>query len=384
VLLDVVYNHLGNEGNYLRMFGPYFTTRHKTPWGEAVNYDGAGSEGVRRYVVNNALYWLREYHLDGLRLDAVQTIYDDSLPHILAEITAAAALRAESDREIVIVAETDENDRKHLLPRERGGFGLDAVWSDDFHHAVHAFFTGEARGYYQDFGKPEQMVRAINQGFVFQGEHFKYWGKGRGTPSDGLALPAHVIAIQNHDQVGNRAGGERLGHLIPTGAAKLAAALLLLAPETPLLFMGEEFAAKSPFQFFTSYGDPALQEAVRKGRREEFRAFGWKDVPDPEAPATFERSRLDWKHGEAEKAMLQWYHALIEVRRRFVMPSDRSCRAALQSDGTLTVQVPAADPKMLLVAALKGKECCWRPSMEWHGILHSDEDGFFVGVYEKH
>jgi maltooligosyltrehalose trehalohydrolase len=249
---------------------------------------------------------------------------------------------------------------------------------------VHAFFTGEARGYYQDFGKPEQMVRAINQGFVFQGEHFKYWAKGRGTPSDGLALPAHVIAIQNHDQVGNRAGGERLGHLIPTGAAKLAAALLLLAPETPLLFMGEEFAAKSPFQFFTSYGDPALQEAVRKGRREEFRAFGWKDVPDPEDPATFECSRLDWKHGEAEKAMLQWYHALIEVRRRFVMPSDRSCRAALQSDGTLMVQVPAADPKMLLVAALKGKECCWRPSMEWHGILHSDEDGFFVGVYEKH
>jgi maltooligosyltrehalose trehalohydrolase len=384
VLLDVVYNHLGNEGNYLRMFGPYFTDRHQTPWGEAVNYDGPDSEGVRRYVVNNALYWLREYHLDGLRLDAVQTIYDDSAPHILAEITAAAAvLSAASDRELVIIAETDENDRRHLLPREQGGYGFHAVWSDDFHHSVHAYFTGENRGYYQDFGKPEQIVRALNEGFVFQGEQFRYWDAPRGTSSEGLALTAHVVAAQNHDQIGNRAVGERLSHLISRGAVKLAAALVLLAPETPLLFMGEEFAARSPFQFFTSYADPQLQQAVREGRRREFQAFGWQAVPDPEDPVTFERSRLDWNHGESEKAMLQWYHALLEVRKRFVLPSDRTCRAQLRDDGTLLLQVPAAEPNALVVAALKGKGCCWRPGRGWHGILHSDEDGYFVGIYER-
>ena len=384
VLLDVVYNHLGNEGNYLRMFGPYFTDHHKTPWGEAVNYDAPGSEGVRRYVVNNALYWLREYHLDGLRLDAVQTIYDDSPTHILAEITdAAAVLSAELGREMVIIAETDENDRKHLLPRAQGGYGLHAVWSDDFHHTVHAYFTRENRGYYRDFDRPEQIVRALNEGFVFQGEPFRYWNARRGTSSKGLPLPAHVIAIQNHDQVGNRAVGERLSHLVPRGAAKLAAALLLLAPQTPLLFMGEEFAAATPFLFFTDYGDPSLQEAVRKGRREEFQAFGWKEVPDPQDPATFARSRLDWKHGEPEKAMLQWYHALLEVRRRFVLGSERTCQARLQEDGTLTLHVPAENPKVLLVAALKGKECCWRPGREWHGILHSDDDGYFTGIYER-
>src|SRR5438874_1817898 len=266
VMLDVVYNHLGNEGNYLRLFGPYFTDRHKTPWGDAVNYDQAGCEGVRQYVVENALYWIREYHLDGLRLDAVQTIEDTSPKHILAEIVEnVAALSAELGRQVCVIAETDKNDEKLVRPRN-GGYGLDAVWSDDFHHAVHAFFTGERKGYYQDFGGPQQIVRALNEGFVFQGEPFRFWkGRPRGTSSAEMPAPAHVICIQNHDQVGNRAYGERLTALIPRGARMVAAALLLLAPETPLLFMGQEFDEPHPFQFCTDYSDPVLQKAVSAG-----------------------------------------------------------------------------------------------------------------------
>jgi maltooligosyltrehalose trehalohydrolase len=296
VILDVVYNHLGNEGNYLRLFGPYFTASHKTPWGEAINYDQPGSEEVRRYFMENARYWIREYHLDGLRLDAVQTIYDQSSPNILAEIAQNVdELAQQLGRQVGVIAETDENDEKIVRPRSAGGYGLDAVWSDDFHHAVHAFFTGERKGYYQDFGRPEQIVRALNEGFVFQGEPFRFWQeRPRGTSSRAMPAPAHVICIQNHDQVGNRAQGERLTVLIPTGARLLAAALLLLAPQTPLLFMGQEFDESHPFQFFTDYGDPALQKAVSEGRRREFKDFEFKDVPDPQDQATFDRSKLDW------------------------------------------------------------------------------------------
>ncbi|HMF92274.1 MAG TPA: malto-oligosyltrehalose trehalohydrolase, partial [Candidatus Angelobacter sp.] len=293
VVLDVVYNHLGNEGNYLRWFGPYFTDRHKTPWGDAINYDQECCQGVRDFVVENVLYWVREYHLDGLRLDAVQTILDDSPQHILAEITENVdALARELGRQVCVIAETDQNDARIVRPRAQGGYGCDALWSDDFHHAVHAFFTGERQGYYQDFGEAEQIVRALNQGFVYQGEVSQFWGHARGTPAKDLAAPAHVICLQNHDQVGNRPRGERWTELMPRGARMAAAALLLLAPQTPLLFMGEEFDETHPFLFFTDYGDPALKKAVREGRRYEFKAFGARDAaaPDPQDPATFERS----------------------------------------------------------------------------------------------
>ena len=217
VILDVVYNHLGPEGNYLRMFGPYFTAHHKTPWGDAINYDDKGCEQVRRYVVNNALYWIREYHLDGLRLDAVQTIKDDSPKHILAEIQEnVQALAAELQRTVVVIAETDENDSRYIEPQPEG-YGLNAVWSDDFHHALHALLTGERTGYYQDFGRPEQVAKALRDGYVFQGENFAFWNAPRGTPAKDVPLPANVICIQNHDQVGNRAKGERLDS---TGSAR--------------------------------------------------------------------------------------------------------------------------------------------------------------------
>jgi maltooligosyltrehalose trehalohydrolase len=389
VMLDVVYNHLGNEGNYLRLFGPYFTHHHTTPWGDAINYDDRGCEEVRRHVVENALYWIREYHLDGLRLDATQTIYDDSPRHIVAEIQEnVQQLAAELGRKVCVIAETDENDRRYVLPRAQGGFGVDAVWSDDFHHAVHTFLTGEREGYYQDFGSKEQIVRALNEGFVFQGEPFQFWrGSKRGTSCAGTPLPAHVLCTQNHDQVGNRARGERLEALVPRGACKLAAALLLLAPETPLLFMGQEYGEKAPFQFFTDYGDPVLQKAVREGRRKEFEhfvAFGG-EVPDPQDEETFERSRLTWPVGSGQqnphKQMLQWYRRLIALRRELVTPGERTCRAELV-ESAIVMNVPASEPKVCVIAEFPESQRQSAPP-EWKEILSSDEDGYRVRVFKK-
>ena len=398
VILDVVYNHLGNEGNYLRLFGPYFTHHHSTPWGDAINYDDEGCEGVRRYVVENALYWIREYHLDGLRLDATQTIRDDSPRHIVAEIQERVqGLATELGRRVCVIAETDENDRRYVLPQAEGGYGVDAVWSDDFHHAVHAFLTGEREGYYQDFGRKEQIVRALNQGFVYQGEPFRFWnGRSRGTPAANIPLPAHVICTQNHDQVGNRARGERLDALVPRGACKLAAALLLLAPETPLLFMGQEYGETAPFQFFTDYGDPVLQNAVREGRRREFEhfvAFGG-EVPDPQDPRTFERSRIQlpaasgqWPVSAGKQShredMLKWYRKLIELRREVVIPGDRTCRAEL-AGGAIVLQAPAREPKLRVLAALPdSSQQAPHQSPEWREILASDEDGYRITIFQR-
>ena len=373
VMLDVVYNHLGNEGNYLGMFGPYFTGRHKTPWGEAVNYDQAGSQGVRQFVIENALYWIREYHIDGLRLDAVQTIQDDSPQNILAEIAENAdALAVGLDREVCVIAETDANDPRIVQPRDGGGYGLDAVWSDDLHHALHAFFTGERNGYFQDFGAPEQIVRALNEGFVFQGEAFQFWqGRPRGSSSHNMPAPAHVICIQNHDQVGNRAKGERFSVLVPRGARMLAAALLLLAPQTPLVFMGQEYDETNPFQFFTDYGDPALRKAVTDGRRAEFSDFDFSQVPDPQDPATFQRSKLNWQLTQGENVMLRWYAALIELRKRYVTDAPRICKAELIT-GVIHMQVPAEEPVTKVFARLDGSDELPGAGGGWEKLLEEE------------
>lgn len=381
VILDVVYNHLGNEGNYLRMFGPYFTSHHKTPWGEAINYDGEGSKGVRRYFIENALYWIREYHLDGLRLDAVQTIHDDSPKHILAGIRdKVQTMAAMLGRKVCVIAESDENDARLVRTESAGGYGLNAVWSDDFHHAMHTVLTRERQGYYQDFGDLSQIVRALNQGFVFQGEYFKFWGHERGAPAEDVPLPAHVVCLQNHDQIGNRAEGDRLTALASIGARKMAAALLLLAPETPLLFMGEEYGESAPFQFFTSYADPTLAKAVSQGRRNEFKDFNWNEVPDPQDPATFERSKLNWKLAGEDNEMLRWYRALIALRKKYVMNAERTCKAELLGQSTIVMRIPAEAPRICVLAQFSGERDGWSPGNNWKLALWNDEKDYAVTV----
>jgi maltooligosyltrehalose trehalohydrolase len=370
VVLDVVYNHLGNEGNYLGMFGPYFTVRYKTPWGAAVNFDGPDAAEVRRYFTENALYWVREYHMDGLRLDAVHAIFDSSKPHILQEFaTRVHELGKQLEREVSIIAESDANDAALVRPPEHGGFGYDGVWSDDFHHAVHAVLTRERVGYYQDYGKPEQIVKALNEGFVFQGEHFEYWHKPRGTECRNVPLYAHVLCLKNHDQIGNRPKGDRMASLVSRGAHKAAAALLLLAPETPLLFMGEEYGEKAPFQFFTDYGDADLQRAVVEGRRAEFEKFDWKEVPDPQDPETFLRSKLTW---ELDQDVLEWYWKLMELRKRFVIGSDRTCRAELR-DGAIVMEIGHLRVSVNFAGVVV-------PANSWKLELVSKEDGSMVVV----
>ncbi len=399
VVLDVVYNHLGNEGSYLAQFGPYFTSRHKTPWGDAINYDDDGSLPVRRFIVENALYWLCEYHLDGLRLDAARTICDDSRQHIVAEIAARAhQFGAAEGRTIIVAVESDENLPRYVLPVEKGGYAADALWSDDFHHAIHALLTGERKGYYQDFADPALLPRALSEPYVFQGEAFQFWqGRTRGAPADGLPLPSQIICIQNHDQVGNRAYGERLTTLVPTGARKLAAALLLLSPHTPLLFMGQEYDEPAPFQFFTSFGDPAIQKAVSEGRLREFAEFGWSDVPDPQDPATFERSRLQWLQGAANLEMLDWYRSLLQLRREFVLPAPRTACAAWSADHLLTVQVPAQSPRLRITASFPGAslpseghaatgnggQSFLPPGRGWILRLENKQDGYWTKIYVR-
>ena len=374
VTLDVVYNHLGNEGNYLGMFGRYFTDRYQTPWGSAVNYDGQDAAQVRRYFIENALFWVREYHIDGLRLDAVHAIFDGSKPHILQEFaTRLHELGKQLGREVAIVAESDANDAMLVRPSASGGFGYDGVWSDDFHHAMHAVLTREHDGYYQDYGKPEQIVKALREGFVFQGEQFRYWDKPRGTTCGDIPRFAHVFCLQNHDQVGNRPRGDRLNTLISRGAHKAATALLLLAPETPLLFMGQEYGEKHPFQFFTDFGDPVLQKAVMEGRRSEFKKFDWKEVPDPQDPQTFLRSKLSW---ELDEDVLEWYRMVLELRKKYVVGSERTCKAELR-DGVMVMEIPRENPRLRVSVHFSGEVAA---DKEWKAELVSKEDGAMVVV----
>jgi maltooligosyltrehalose trehalohydrolase len=326
VVMDVVYNHLGPAGNYLPEFGPYFTARHQTNWGDAVNFDGPGSTGVRRFVIDNALMWLRDYHCDGLRLDAVHAIVDDSAVHILEALaTEVDALACHLRRPLFLIAESDLNDPRFVRSRAAGGYGLEAAWADEWHHALHAALTGERHGYYQDFGTLARLAKALRQAWVYDGQWSPHRRRAHGRTPEGLSGHQFVVFTQNHDQVGNRALGERLSALTSTGRLKAAAALLLTGPFTPLLFQGEEWAASSPFQYFTDHL-PDLGRAVRDGRRREFATFGWDppQVPDPQDPATFERSKLDWSEPirPPHCDLLDWYRDLIALRRRLPALSD--------------------------------------------------------------
>jgi maltooligosyltrehalose trehalohydrolase len=319
VLLDVVYNHVGPDGNYLGRFGPYFTDRVKTPWGEAINYDGAMSDGVRRFVIDNALMWLEDYGFDGLRLDAVHAIYSFEAVHILEELAdAVRELGVKLGRELVLIAESDLNDPRLVHSTARGGYGLSAHWEDDFHHAVHRYFTAEKDGYYADFNGLNDVVTALEHGYVYQGQYSAYRQRRHGRPPLGVSADQIVICAQNHDQVGNRAQGERLSMLLELPQLKAIAAMTLLSPFVPLLFQGEEWGAKSPFLYFTDHQDAQLGRLVAEGRSREFGAFAWAGaVPNPQEPDTFERSKLNWSelHSPAHAELWAWYRRLIEIRR---------------------------------------------------------------------
>jgi maltooligosyltrehalose trehalohydrolase len=354
VILDVVYNHLGPEGNYLRDFGPYFTDQYRTPWGEAINYDGRDSDEVRRYVVDNALYWITEFHVDGLRLDAVHGIFDFSTDHILAELTRA--VHAQGDRlrrQTLVIAESDLNDARLVRAPERCGLGLDGQWSDDFHHAIHAALTGERAGYYADFGSATAVAEAFRHRFVLRGGHSQFRRRRHGAPADDAPAERFVVFTQNHDQVGNRARGERLASLVPFEAQKLCAALLLLSPYVPLLFMGQEYGETRPFLYFVSHGDPALALAVREGRRREFASFGWSgEIPDPQCEETFARSRLDRSVSAAagHAQILLLHHDLLALRRgehRLWTAPRRSLRVDGGEGGWIALRYRAEDAGLL-------------------------------------
>jgi maltooligosyltrehalose trehalohydrolase len=324
VVMDVVYNHLGAEGNYLWDYGPYFTDRYKTPWGSSVNFDGPGSDQVRRYFIENAVFFFQEFHVDALRLDAVHAMLDFSAGTFLEEMAAVVEREAiHLNRRVYLIAESDLNDSRVVRTRENHGYGLDAQWSDDFHHAVHALLTGEAEGYYEDFVDPageaplQYLVRALCEGYVYSGQYAAYRGRRHGNSA--REIPAHrfVVCIQNHDQVGNRMEGERLTTLVSWEKLKLGAAIMLLSPYVPMLFMGEEYGETAPFLYFISHTDPDLVEAVRQGRRQEFAAFmAHGEPPDPQAEETFRRSQLN--HALAQegkhKELCELYRTLIHLR----------------------------------------------------------------------
>lgn len=316
-ILDVVYNHLGPDGNYLPGFGPCFAQKNRTLWGETMNFDEEGSAGIRRLVLDNATMWLREFGFDGLRLDAVHAIHDSSPVHILRELAdEVRRLERTLHRRLVLIAESDLNDPKLVRSPDAGGYGLDAFWADDFHHAVHRLLTGESKTYYGDYAGLADVARALREGYIYQGQYAPSRQRRHGLPPGDLPRHQFVYCLQNHDQVGNRARGERLGHLVSPTHAKSAAALLLLAPGVPLLFQGEEWGATTPFLYFTDHQDPALGRAVSEGRRREF-SHADGEVPDPQAPDTFAASKLKWEElaKPEHRTLFEWYRALIALRR---------------------------------------------------------------------
>lgn len=319
VVLDVVYNHLGPEGNYLSDFGPYFANRYRTPWGDAINFDGPGGDEVRNYFIENALYWLRQFHVDALRLDAIHGIYDFSAKPFLQELAEKVDNFAdEQGRTFPLIAESDLNDARVIHSIDQGGYGLDAQWNDDFHHALHTLLTGEKQGYYADFGAVEDLAKAYREGFVYSWSYSEYRQRHHGNSSADRPAKQLVVCSQNHDQVGNRTGGERLITLVGFDAAKLAAAAVLFSPYIPLLFMGEEYAEEAPFPFFVDFADAELQAAVSSGRKKELQGLNWPgEPPDPNALDTFLRAKLTWQaRCQAEhRVMLDFYRELISLRR---------------------------------------------------------------------
>ncbi|MGW3797358.1 malto-oligosyltrehalose trehalohydrolase [uncultured Dermacoccus sp.] len=409
VCLDVVYNHLGPSGNYLPEFGPYFNALHHTPWGPAVNLDGPQSDEVRRFIIENALMWFTEFHVDAFRLDAVHALADDTAVHILEELTAALELAAEeTGRNVVVVAESDRNDPATVTPRAReprsgqhglavadggsAGLGLSGQWADDIHHTLHVLLTGETQGYYEDFAAPAALAKMYATPFFHDGTYSSFRERRHGRPVDPEATPAwrFVASLQTHDQVGNRATGERLSQLVGVDRLACAAALLLTSPYTPMLFMGEEYGAQTPWQFFTDHVDPEIAEGTSRGRAAEFAAHGWGDaVPDPQEESTFRNSVLRWSEiddpdGE-QSLLLDWYRTLIRLRREVPDLSDPTLGTSrVERDGegpTSVVTVHRGDCRV--VVNLSGEATTIdadRVIAAWHIVDERPADGGGVRV----
>ena len=341
VILDVVYNHLGPEGNYLRDFGPYFTDKYNTPWGEAINFDDAYSDPVRNFFFQNALMWFRDYHVDALRLDAVHAIFDNGARHFLQELQEHVhQLEQHEKRPYLVIAESDLNDVRLINPAERGGYGLAAQWNDDFHHVMHAMVTGEQDGYYVGFGTQEQLAKVMTHAFVYDGLYSEHRKRTFGSSTAQNLAHQFVVFSQNHDQVGNRMLGERLTQLVSYDMLKVVAGLVILSPYVPMLFMGEEYGEQNPFLYFVSHSDKNLIEAVRKGRREEFSSFAWQgEAPDPQSEETFEQSKLQHSYTSDVKQLhlREYYKRLILLRKSSpaLATPDKNKVQAFMEDGVL-------------------------------------------------
>lgn len=361
VILDVVYNHLGPEGNYLDEYGPYFTDKYKTGWGKAINFDDAWCDGVRNFYVQNALMWLDEFHIDGLRLDAVHAIWDFSARHFLQVLAEEVrALERRLGRRKLLIAEFDLNNPRYIQPKEIGGYGLDGQWIDEFHHALHVLLTNEIDGYYEDFGTTDHLVRAFRDGYVYTGQFSVHRKKYFGALPDRTTCDQFVVFAQNHDQVGNRMRGDRLSTSLSKGALKLAAATYLLSPYVPLIFMGEEYGEQRPFQYFVDHSDKELIEAVRKGRREEFARFHWKgEAPDPQSAETFKQSMLSWdvERNSDARELFAFYQFVIHFRNTHpAMRGNTRESINVTSAGQVVSVERTHDGESILVVLHFGKE----------------------------
>jgi maltooligosyltrehalose trehalohydrolase len=383
VVLDVVYNHFGPEGNYTGNFGPYVTQRYTTPWGPAINFDDAYSDGVRDFVLDNVRQWIVDYHIDGLRLDAIHAIYDFSATHILAEMKAVAEpLAAARGYPCYLMAESDLNDRRTIAPPEQGGQGLDAQWSDDFHHSLHTLLTGESGGYYEDFGSPEQWVKALQDGFVYDGVYSRHRQRRHGNDARDRPPQQFIVCAQNHDQVGNRMLGERLSTLVDFEALKLAAGAVLLSPYIPLLFMGEEYGETAPFLYFIDHGDADLVAAVREGRKREFAAFQTLgEPPDAASTDTFHRCQLAWEQRTEGQHGTLWrfYQTLVQLRRDIpaLAPGDGQPKAMIarctDPEGLICWQRWHHDSEVLVLMNIQPEPVSYRPVLDgrWQRRLDS-------------
>jgi maltooligosyltrehalose trehalohydrolase len=319
VILDVVFNHLGPEGNYLSQFAPYFTSKYGSIWGTPLNFDDAYSDGVRNYFIENALYWFRDYHIDGLRIDAIQAIFEVSARPFLQELSDITTdLSEKMGRELYLIAESDLNDVRVLRSKELGGFGLDAQWCDDFHHALHTLLTGENDRYYQDFGKCEHLAKSFKESFVYSGQYAPHRKRKHGNSAKEQPADQFIVFSQTHDQIGNRILGDRLSKIVDFEALKLAAATVLISPYIPFLFMGEEYGEEAPFLYFVSHSDENLIEAIRKDKQQEFKSFeGRGEFQDPQSPDSFQKCKLNWEKQTAgkHKILWEWHQHLIQLRR---------------------------------------------------------------------